>query len=267
MPTTSWTPLTTPVSQQTSIATTTYPAQLIAQDTFSNGTAGALVTDRSGEQATWNKHPSYTSVLRLSSASRAYLASTNSHGAAFLSESTGADYRVRARLRWLSAASAGIYDGGIAARMSPTADTMYLAWWQTATQPGLHLYRGVAGVFSDLTSVSLPEPTIGTDYDLELQVQGSRITAIVSGGGSASTIAATDSGVTLAGRGGLRAFNFAAGGASVGLHMSNVLVDTFASTTTSIATTTAASPPWTASAAAATSWQSRGVSQTTWNTL
>lgn len=267
MPTTTWTPRTAPVSAQTSIATTTYPAVLIAEDSFSNGAAQALVTDRSGELATWNKHPSYTSVFRLSSASRAYLASTNSHGAAFLSENTtGADYRVRARLRWLSDPSDGIYDGGVMVRMSPTADTHYLAWWQTVTTPGLHLYRFVAGVGSELTRVTLAEPTIGVDYDVELTVQGSRITASVSGGVSA-TIAATDSGITLPGRAGLRAFNLSAGGNAVGLHFDNVLVDTPVSESTSIATTNIGVPSWTSRSDASTPWTARGAVSSTWSAL
>ena len=263
-PTTTWSGLTGPASAQTSIATTTYPAVLIAEDSFSNGAAQALITDRSGELATWNKHPSYTSVFRLSSASRAYLPSTNSHGAAFLSENTtGADYRVRARLRWLSDPSDGIYDGGVFVRFSPTADTGLLAWWQTVTTPGLHLYSAVAGAFSELTRIDLAEPTVGTDYDLEVVVQGSRVTATLSGGVSA-TIAATTSAVTLPGRGGLRAFNLSAGGNAVGLHFDNVYVDTQVSESTSIATTATAIPSWTSRSDASSAWNARSASTASW---
>lgn len=265
MPNTAWTPRSAPVSAQTSIATTTYPAQLIAQDTFSNGAAGALITARVGEQATWNRHPSYASVLRISTASRAYLASTNSFAGAFLSENTsGADYRVRARLRWLSDPSDGVYDGGVAIRMSPTADTHYLAWWQTVTTPGLHLYRVVDGAGSELTRVTLAEPTVGVDYDLELVAQGSRITATLSGG-VAATIAATDSGITLAGRAGVRAFNLSAGGDAVGLHFDNILVDTLVSESTSIATTAVGVPSWSARSGAAGDWTARSPASTSWS--
>lgn len=266
MLTTAWSTLTAPSSAQTSIATTVVPAVLIAEDTFSNGAAQALITDRAGELATWNKHPSYSSVFRLSSASRAYLPSTNSHGAAFLSESTGPDYRVRARLRWLSDPSDGIYDGGLFARLSPTADTHYLAWWQTVTTPGLHIYKAVAGAYSELTRVTLAEPTVGVDYDLAISVQGSRITATLSGGVSA-TIAATDSSVTLPGCGGLRAFNLAAGGNAVGLHIDNVYVDTFASDTTSIVTTLSVVPSWDTRSAQSTDWTKRSGLTSSWVTL
>ena len=143
---------------------------------------------------------------------------------------------------------------------------MYLMWWQNFTDPGVHLYRLVDGVGSDLTKITtLAEPTIGTNYDFDLQAYGSRITATVSVAGvQLAQIAASDTSITAAGRGALRAFNGGAGTDHTGLHFDDVNVYTFASNVTSIATAAAPVPSWTARADVSSSWVARSDSTASW---
>jgi hypothetical protein len=239
-------------------------------DTFSNGVTGALITDRAGEVgATWFAHPSFSTALRISNASRAYFSGVDTWALVYPSASdTSTNMVFRTTLRWLSAAAAGIHDGGIAVRLRATApEHCYLVWWQTANAPvGLHIYRGLEGVFSSLTNVLLGPPTVGTDYVLTVSMQGSRITATLSGGTTAQ-IAATDTAISTETRAGIRAYSLVGGTNSTGLHFDNVVRSTFSSNLTSIVTDVVSQPSWVAASTPSATWTPTATpSTTTWAT-
>lgn len=193
-------------------------------DTFDD-VAGVLLQNHVGEVgADWDKHPSYAGGgnVSISSGKRAYgtLPAPTAYFASGLPLS--ADYLVQAILRWLGSVT---QDGGIMARVSTSANTHYLAWYNSGQfSPFVaqwELWRFLAGS-GTLLGTFLQTLSSDTPYKLGLRIVGADIRLFVD---DVQRIQHTDATpITAAGRPGLRFFNIGISSSDiVGLHLDNFL--------------------------------------------
>jgi hypothetical protein len=186
------------------------------------GSTGATLQSRNGETgASWTKHGLSDSDAVLSDAGRLRKGGSSTWNAVYHASGvpTSADYTVEVDVH--VASNLANDQIGVVGRMSTTAnvETYYLARYEQGGQTWA-LYRRVAGSW-DWLGASAQTLMQGSTYRLALDLTGTSIRVLVDG---VERIAATDAGISAAGRGGVA---LGLGGASTtvtnttGLHLDN----------------------------------------------
>lgn len=183
----------------------------LALDTFSSGSNWDDINERTGEYgATWTYHPLFSP--------RWYLYGGRVHcgvaGLVFASAvPSTADYTVEATVRILSTVTSPTnLNLGLAGRMSTSADTYYMLYYQAGETV---LAKRVAGVTTSLDAW-ISTLSTATNYTFALEMIGTAIKGYVNG---VERVSATDSAITAAGCGGLRSNGF--NDAGTGNHIDN----------------------------------------------
>jgi hypothetical protein len=200
------------VAATTSFTTTGAAAGDFVTDSFTESSDTALASHTGATGATWTVHPSYSAAGTIDAATdRLYPTGSTAYYASGTPPS--ADYYVQADFRVASTISV---NAAICARMSTSADTMYMVRLLNGTDWVVR--KLVAGSGTDLATSATNVPTAGQTRTVRLTVSGSNITVTVDGVLDAA-LSVTDSSITAAGRAGLR---FAgASSASTGYHLDN----------------------------------------------
>jgi hypothetical protein len=175
-----------------------------------------LLQSHTGELgATWTKHPSYTGDTAITS-NRARAGSGTTYAVYYSSGTTpGADYDVLGDFRVVTATAGSAFDEvGLMGRMDTTADTYYAAYHVPGNTDEWWLYKGVAGVFTQLGTYA-QALSASTTYAGKLEMRGSAIKFYVDG---VERISVTDSAITAAGKAGLQTVDTSA---TTGIHLDN----------------------------------------------
>lgn len=188
-----------------------------ASDAFT-GTSGTELSAYSGN---WTKHPSSgAGTFVISNANRCRKNSGDANEAIYYHSGSpaSADYTVSADLVFVSS---DVASPSVCGRMSTSANTFYMARYNTDLGGGWQLYKRVAGTFTQLGSTASATFTSGTK-NLVLRMSGSTIELYKEGSGT-PTISATDTAISAAGKSGLRCG--ADTSDSTGLHIDNFSAD------------------------------------------
>src|SRR5512139_3874531 len=184
-------------------------------DTFTD-TDNVTLQNHTGETgATW----ATTSGTLTVTANRVW--STNNPGRYYASGTPGsADYSVTAIVRVITLSITGWTM--VCGRMATDSDTQYVAALRRASQGGgtwsLEVSKTVTGTSTLLGSTTVTTPSANSDHTLTLTMVGDQISGTYDG----TTIGPyTDSGITTAGKAGLRPFNNSAG-STTGVHYDSI---------------------------------------------
>lgn len=192
-------------------------AAYIVNDTMT-GTAGTSLTSHTGEAgATWTAESSYpSSAAVLTAAGRVR---TNVTGAVSSFYASGlpptSDYHVKADLYAASLPSSD--SASVIGRVSTAANTKYRCRYSVGEGVALLKYVNGSGSYLGTQPLTL---TAGSTYPMDLSMTGSSISCTVG----ATTVSATDSAITVAGRAGIQLFHSTGTlDDTVGLHIDNVM--------------------------------------------
>src|SRR5512139_903105 len=184
-------------------------------DTFTD-TDNVTLQNHTGETgATW----ATTSGTLTVTANRVW--STNNPGRYYASGTPGsADYSVTAIVRVITLSITGWTM--VCGRMATDSDTQYVAALRRASPGGgtwsLEVSKFVTGTSTLLGSTTVTTPSANSDHTLTLTMVGDQISGTYDG----TTIGPyTDSGITTAGKAGLRPFNNSAG-STTGVHYDSI---------------------------------------------
>jgi hypothetical protein len=188
-------------------------------DSFTD-TSGTALASHTGETgATWTKSAiSGTGALEISNANRCRH-DGNASTLWYYASGTpiNANYDVQATVRFLSDVDS---QNGVSGRMSTSVDTMYIAFYNTNATANFDLYKVVAGSYTQLGTYA-DALSAGNERVLLLRMDGDQISVYIDAVLRIGPI--TDTGVTVANRAGIRAYNVASD--TTGLH-----IDTFSAT-------------------------------------
>jgi hypothetical protein len=206
----------------------------LAQDTFTDSSGLALASHTPDIGAAWSLHPSYTGVVKIASTNRARGDDTNAGVYVSGTVPANADYSVECDVNRINF-DVHVY-GGVVARCNSAADTMYRAYFTTASN-SIVLDKVVAGVVTNLGSYALSgaffrEADIGT-YKVRLVCTGTNIEVFIIDPGAiapanttyTSRISVTDSDIAAIGKGGIYLLDNATPSDTAGVHLDNFLLN------------------------------------------
>ncbi|SOD42354.1 hypothetical protein [Nitrosovibrio sp. Nv4] len=189
-----------------------------ASDSFTGTTGDTLQV----YSANWSRHPSYSNNVLIAN-NRCQLDPVGAASSAYCHSATPAtaDYSVSIDI-YVASYTATNNLVGVVGRASTSVNTFYHA--RHSIGAGWQMYRFVSGAATQLGSAVAATLTPGNTYNLKLDMSGSAIKLYVD---SVATIEATDTGITSAGKAGIRAFNNAYGTAinAEQLHIDNFSAD------------------------------------------
>lgn len=242
-------PVASAVASTATSVTTSYATTVV--DTFAGAATGSDLTLHVADSgAEWTRNAVLAGAFVASSANRVYVPTSTAMYIA-LGVPPSSDYTVSATLRALSSFT-DTY-AGVAGRMQTAANTAYFARYEgSAGANGAcwALYKAVAGSTA-LLGTAAEGLSTNSDYVLRLVLAGTSIKFVVN---DVTKVSATDSAITLAGYGGLRATVVVTQTDSTGLHLADFSVRGFVGET-SVSVTTAAA--WSAATLRPASWSTR----------
>jgi hypothetical protein len=198
----------------------------VASDTFTD-TTGVLLTSHTSGGVTWTRHSSSNAGTDgiITSEDRVRRDAAN-HVMYYASGVPAtADYSVEADVHVKSILSSDAI--GVVGRLSTSADTYYLARYSTSgATDQWELSKTVAGTITSLGTYA-QTLTVGTSYNLKLDMQGSTIRLLVN---DVQRVSVTDTSISTTGRGGVR-IGFS-GATSVPADGTGLHIDNFAVTET-----------------------------------
>lgn len=188
----------------------------IVNDTMAESGDTTLASHTGETGATWTQHGGSANAATVIASTDTVVNAATGSALYYASAAPGSpDYYVAAQLRAVTAEADGI--AGVVARCDTSATTFYSLVYYVVGG-GLQVYRTVAGVATQLGSTYAFTPTVGANYYIRLEVQGTAVRAYLDG---VEIISTTDTQITAAGRAGVL-FNAAAGTATTGLHLDNI---------------------------------------------
>ncbi len=203
-------------SSATATVANAAPTGPFLNDSFTEAVADTVLTSHIPEVGgAWVRHGAGgASLMRSMTAGRFYSTGTTS---VFVNSAapSSANYYVEAVLNAVTALTGDV--AGIAGRMDPAINTMYLARY-TKNSTQWQLLKLVAGAATTLGTFT-EAVTIGADMVLRLEMNGANIRLLVN---AVEKIAVTDADISAAGRAGLR-FSGSAQSATTGVQISAIM--------------------------------------------
>jgi hypothetical protein len=189
---------------------------LFLEDSFTD-TNGTLITAHTGETgAAWAVQSGYSPSATATIDNNRVVPASSDNCFVASGAPSDADYFVEGVIEFVSNLTST--NLGVCGRMAAAANTMYLARYLGASGgPGWHLFKAVAGTFTELGSYPESYPGNGATRTVKLIMDGSNISLHVNG---VERIAVVDSSITDAGKAGFRATTAAT--ASTGAHLQSI---------------------------------------------